>query len=158
MATVTEGGVESGGGDSSNGGAEGGGGTTFAQVYKILSTNCCSTCHAPTATTGTPNDGCIKRNAMQNTGFTMGHMDLSTQAKAYTSLVGVTCMGTRCGMKNLKRVVAGSSAMSVMYSKITTVAPALAVCGEAMPYDQPQLAATDIATIKAWIDEGAPND
>ncbi len=95
---------------------------------------------------------------MKNTGFTGGNLDMSTQAKAYAALVGVTCMGTRCRMKNLKRVVAGNSATSVMYSKITTVAPALAVCGEAMPYDQAQLPATDIATIKMWIDQGAPNN
>jgi hypothetical protein len=131
---------------------------TFAQVYQILSTNCCSTCHAPTAGPGTPTDGCIPKNVNKNTGFTGGMMDLSTQAKAYTDLVGVTCMGAKCRGKNLKRVVAGSAATSVMYSKITTVAPALAVCGEAMPYDQPQLPAADIATIKTWIDEGAPNN
>jgi hypothetical protein len=67
-------------------------------------------------------------------------------------------MGAKCGMKNLKRVVPGNSGMSVMVSKITTVAPALAVCGEAMPYDQPQLPMADIMTIKNWIDEGAPNN
>jgi len=149
-------GGDDGGVDSA--GAEGGGGPTFSDVYKILSTHCCSTCHAPTATPGTPTDGCVARNVMKNTGFTAGNLDMSTQAKAYTSLVGVTCMGTRCKMKNLKRVVAGMSAMSVMYSKITTVAPAMAVCGEAMPYDQAQLPAMDIATIKMWIDEGAPNN
>jgi hypothetical protein len=149
-------GGDDGGVDS--GGAEGGGGPTFSDVYKILSTHCCSTCHAPTATAGTPTDGCVARNVMKNTGFTAGNLDMSTQAKAYTSLVGVTCMGTRCKMKNLTRVVAGMSAMSVMYSKITTVAPAMAVCGEAMPYDQAQLPAMDIATIKMWIDEGAPNN
>jgi hypothetical protein len=149
---------EDGGVDSGNGGADGGGGTTFSQVYKILSTHCCSTCHAPTATAGTPTDGCVARNVMKNTGFTGGNLDMSTQPKAYTSLVGVACMGTRCRMKNLKRVVAGNSAMSVMYSKITTVAPALAICGEAMPYDQAQLPAADIATIKMWIDEGAPDN
>jgi hypothetical protein len=107
---------------------------------------------------GTPTDGCIPKNVRKNTGFTIGMMDLSTQAKAYADLVNVTCMGAKCGMKNLKRVLPGNSAMSVMYSKITTVAPALAVCGEAMPYDQPQLPASDIATIKTWIDEGAPNN
>jgi hypothetical protein len=107
---------------------------------------------------GTPTDGCIAKNLMKNTGYTGGRLDMSTQSAAYTNLVGVKCMGSKCGGKNLTRVVASNSAMSVLYSKIHDVAPKVPVCGEQMPYDQPALAASLVDTIKTWIDEGAPNN
>jgi hypothetical protein len=135
------------------------GGVTFAQVYAIMSTHCCTACHAPMPSKGTPMDGCIPQNVMKNTGFTSAKLDLSTQSIAYTSLVGVKSALAKCGPpKNLLRVVAGNSAMSVLYSMIHDVMPKVPICGPQMPYNQPPLAAADMATIKAWIDEGAPNN
>jgi hypothetical protein len=56
-------------------------------------------------------------------------------------------------MSGATLVVAGSSATSLLFQKVSEAMPP---CGNRMPHTA--LAATPIALIGAWIDEGAPND
>jgi hypothetical protein len=89
---------------------------------------------------------------------------MSTQALAYTNLFGVMSTGTlppgaaagvvACGPKGETRVVAGDSAASLLYNKVNGTED----CGVRMPDGKPPLAAADIATFKAWIDQGALNN
>jgi len=91
-------------------------------------------------------------HVMGKTGVSKGKLDMSAKATAYTNLVGVMAQGTGCATSMQTRVVAGNSAMSLLYNKISVAKP---VCGERMPDDNPVLVDASIATIKAWIDEGA---
>lgn len=79
----------------------------------------------------------------------MGMLNMSTEAMAYTNLVGVAAMSTQCMGKGM-RVVAGDSAMSILYQKITTP-----TCGLKMPRTGAALTAAQAMTIKTWIDGGA---
>jgi hypothetical protein len=81
-------------------------------------------------------------------------LDLSTQAAAYTNLVGVMSLLPSC--KGKTSVVAGQSAMSVLYTAIAPNVPA--TCGQKMPQAPGKLTMAEIMTIKAWIDSGAPNN
>ena len=110
--------------------------TTFAQVYAVMKTNC-ATCHSG-----------------QNGGLKNGKLDLSTQNAAYTNLVGVMAMGTKCGTTKESRVLKNSSATSLLYSKVKGTQD----CGVQMPDGQNALGASDIALVQTWIDEGAPNN
>ncbi len=95
---------------------------------------------------------CAGCHVTGKTGVSKGKLDMSTKATAYTNLVGVMAQGTACGTAMQTRVVAGSSATSLLYNKISEKKP---TCGEQMPDDNPVLVDASIATIKAWIDEGA---
>ncbi len=77
---------------------------------------------------------------------------MSSQAAAYTNLVGVMAKGSACANMGT-RVVAGNSAMSLLYTKVT-----VPTCGSRMPRNAGPLTAADVATIKGWIDGGAHND
>ena len=82
----------------------------------------------------------------------MGMLDMSSQATAMTNLVGqkATMAAAMCGGATM-RVVAGNSAMSVLYKKISGAA-----CGMRMPSGgKPALAAADQMMIQKWIDTGA---
>jgi hypothetical protein len=63
-------------------------------------------------------------------------------------------MGSSCSTSNMKRVVAGSSATSLLYLKVAGNPP----CGSRMPRGRTPLSAANIALIKNWIDQGAMNN
>jgi type IV secretion system protein TrbL len=115
------------------------GAPTFTQVYAIMSstTALCASCHS--------------MNGKPNTGFVNAKLDLSTQAVAYTNLVGPP---TTASCKGKMFVVPGNSAMSALYAAIAG-AP---LCGEKMPKTPGKLTMAEIMTIKAWINGGAPNN
>lgn len=132
----TSGGDPSTGGDSSTGGATsggetgdptatGGGGTGFASDVYPIIAANCS-CHVE----GAPND--------------LAMPDAQT---AYGNLVDV--MSPRV---EKVRVVPGDSASSYIIEKLTTDPPQ---AGERMPRGRDPLSDADIATIAAWIDDGA---
>jgi hypothetical protein len=78
-------------------------------------------------------------------GFKLGSNDA-----LYAELVGQMAAGSECANKGHIRVVAGDSASSLLYLKLT--APP---CGDKMPQDPAMLAAEKIDLVKQWIDEGA---
>ena len=135
----SSGGVDGGGSSSSGGDTEAGAQATFTQLYTtVLKTNCAMKCHAAAAK---PDGG----------------LDLSTQAIAFTNLVGKAATGMPCLGKGM-RVVAGNSAMSILYSKVSSATP---VCGVQMPKGcKGAMCLTTMETdlIKAWIDSGAMNN
>jgi hypothetical protein len=107
----------------------------------IMKTSCAMKCHAAAAK---PDGG----------------LDLSTQALAFTNLVGKAATGMPCLGKGT-RVVAGNSGMSILYSKVSSAMP---VCGAQMPKGCGApgkamcVSMADADLIKAWIDSGAPNN
>ena len=113
-----------------------GGGTvtpTFTNVYTtIMANGNTCTAHHPTS----------------------GNMDLSTQAKAYASIVGTASMGPACGSKMETRIVASNSTGSLLYNKVNGSQD----CGGQMPLGETPLSAAQIALIKAWINHGALNN
>ncbi len=116
-------------------GAPGGSTETFTDVYTTILQPKCSGCHAA--------------------GAADSFMDFSTQAKAFSSLVGVTASGPACGTTGDVRVVAGNPSTSLLYEKVTLTKPP---CGVQMPYGGPYLAAGDEEKIATWIQDGAQND
>lgn len=118
-------------------------------VYPIMTARCIA-CHTP-----------------QGTGVTMGHLDMTTglASGAYSQLINVRAMGTvpgavqlTCAMSDLIRVVPSSGATSLLYNKVNSKLLNMpALCGNTMPAaaNAPPLTADQVATIKAWIDEGA---
>jgi hypothetical protein len=83
-------------------------------------------------------------------------MSFASKSAAYKDLVGVSAQGSACATSGDKRVVAGSSAKSLLYMKVAGTQ----TCGDRMPEGlRPHdLTATDLATVKSWIDSGALND
>jgi hypothetical protein len=87
---------------------------------------------------------------------------MSTQKLAYTNLVGVPAEGSACGPAGIDggspeiRVVAGNSAASLLYQKLVGTPPP--PCGAAMPDFGDPIPASELALVKAWIDDGAPNN
>jgi hypothetical protein len=141
----------SGGGSGSSGSASGAGvdagpPTTFTEVYAVITAHC-GDCHKG-----------------DDSGIKYGGLDMSTMSLAYMNLVGVKAAGTEppgsaagyvaCGTTMETRVVPGSSATSLLYNKVNGTQD----CGVRMPKGDPALSAANIATIKDWIDQGAPND
>jgi hypothetical protein len=112
--------------------------STFTQVYSDIISPICVTCHNPAGI-----------------GVSMGHLDMSTQAAAFSNLVGVEAAGIFCGGMGT-RVVAGSAGNSIMFKKIDPAQPA--PCGSKMPLGLPPLTAAQTAEIESWINGGALND
>jgi hypothetical protein len=126
---------------------------TFTNVYATVIGVRCTGCHRP-----------------GGGGFTVGGLDMSTQAAAYANLVGVAAAGTGVGTSGvtcgslapgLLRVRPGDSAQSLLHAKVS--AKVLGIqppCGSPMP--TPATAApltqAQVDLIKAWIDAGALND
>ncbi len=115
-------------------------GATFTMVYTSVlssSTYKCTSCHGDDAPM----------------------MSFASKSAAYSDLVGVSAQGRSCGTKSEKRVVAGSSATSLLYAKIAGTQ----TCGSRMPEASGFTAATnvstaDLALVKSWIDSGALNN
>jgi hypothetical protein len=126
-----------GGADSSAKGDTGGGATpTFTDVYTMVITpGGCPACHDP------------------STGA--GSLDMSTQAKAYTDLVGVKAAGPACGTSGLTRVVKDDATTSLLYLKVSETTPP---CGSPMPLNGTPLSTAETTMVKDWINGGAPNN
>jgi hypothetical protein len=88
-------------------------------------------------------------------GISVGHLDMTTQAMAYTDLVNVPTAGASCAGVGT-RVVPGNAQNSIMYLKVSLVDPA--PCGAKMPFGLPPLAQSEVDLIKGWINGGALND
>ena len=69
---------------------------------------------------------------------------------AFTNLVGAATGGSACSGKT--RVVAGDSAQSVLYDKVTGGGN---LCGSRMPLGGAALPQNLVDLVKAWIDGGA---
>jgi hypothetical protein len=123
---------------------------TFTNVYSSIISARCTGCHRP-----------------GGSGVTAGLLDLSTQAAAYTNLVGVAAQGTSagtsgitCASTSLARVVPSDASSSLLFAKVhSKLAGALAPCGSPMPPgSSASLTAAQIDLIGAWINAGAVND
>jgi len=102
----------------------------------IISSTCISGCHA----TGT---------------VANYNLAMSTASQAYTNLVNVT--SGECASE--KRVAPGSSSTSYLYYKLSN-STGTWTCGSGsqMPKTGTLLNTTQLNTVKAWIDQGAPNN
>lgn len=121
-------------------GADGNGGNagtpTFSSVYQqvVLDGGCnTASCHG---------------------GANAGNLSMTTQAEAYTQLVGVSASGPACGTSGLKRVDPGHPETSLIVNKVSANPP---VCGLPMP-PTGGLPEAAIAALRAWIQGGAAND
>lgn len=112
--------------------------STFTQVYGNIISPICVQCHNPAGI-----------------GVSMGHLDMSTKAAAFSNLVGVEAAGIACGGMGT-RVVAGNAGNSIMFKKIDPAQPA--PCGSKMPLGLAPLTAAQTAEIESWINAGALND
>jgi hypothetical protein len=111
---------------------------TFTDVYtKVIMTNSCTLHHAPPTLSG--------------------GLDMSTQAKAYSDLVGVpaTTPAGETPACTGDRVVAGDAASSLLYEKVSEAKPP---CGAQMPLGLTPISAADMTMIKDWINAGAKNN
>lgn len=96
------------------------------------------------------NYGCGGQNCHDSTTSQSG-LDLSSTQTAYNNLVGVSAQ--QC--TNRKRVEAGSASNSYLIDKLT----GQNLCfGNRMPSGGPYLSSSEIDTIRAWINAGAPNN
>ncbi len=160
-------GSDSGGDDSSSPGTDSGGAGSDAavgfgaNVYGSIIATKCLFCHGPTADGG------------PGIGIQFGHLDMSTQATAYASLLGdgggVPADGVACstlGASGLLRVAPGSPSTSLLYNKLASndgdggsiLLPdggPLVFCGNPMPEHHPAISAPDLGTVNAWILQGA---
>jgi hypothetical protein len=112
--------------------------STFTQVYTDIISPICVQCHNP-----------------QGIGVTMGKLDMSTKAAAFTDLVGVAAMGTGCGGMGT-RVVAGNAADSILFKKIDPNQGS--PCGSKMPLGLTPLTDAQATEIESWINAGAMNN
>jgi hypothetical protein len=115
-------------------------GTTpsWAAVYSQVITPRCLPCHS----------------AATELGVTLGRLDMSTQATAFTNLVNAAAAGPACTAGGV-RVVPGSPATSLLYLKVSPDEPV--PCGAKMPLGG-TITAAEADQIEAWILGGAPNN
>lgn len=120
-----------GGGGGSGGGSGGGGAVSFSTQVQPLFTNYCILCHAP--------------------GGSASFLHL-TAGSSYAQLVGVASTLTAGGGA---RVQPSDSTSSVLWKRVSGVG--LDVTESVMPpgFIMPS---AELALIRAWIDEGAPNN
>jgi hypothetical protein len=119
---------------------------TFSDVYEIISSSCLP-CHT------------------SGGGVTSGMLNMSSQAMAYTNLVGtsgagVPAAGTACGSSGGLRVNPGSASTSLLWQKVNGKLPGnSAPCGNPMPPgSNAALTQQQVNDIAAWINAGAPNN
>jgi hypothetical protein len=127
----------------------------FATVYGTILSARCSPCHSGT-----------------NQGAQAGKLDMSSEQKAYSSLVGVPAMGVSCGPSGLTRVVPGDASNSLLFLKVhaglimaedhtidAQPGPEAGAdqppCGDTMPDDGTSLTQAEVSLIEDWIDDGA---
>jgi hypothetical protein len=112
------------------------GATTFTDVYmNVIVPNGCTACHNPSVGAGS--------------------LDMSTQAAAYTNLVGVMAAGPACGGMGLIRVVKGDASMSLIYEKVSEADPP---CGSQMPLGGAPISSAEMTMVMDWINAGAKNN
>ena len=101
----------------------------------------------------------------------LGALDLSSQVRAYWSLVNQPCIGTSCNQMGT-RVVPGDPGSSMLFLKVQDPEPAPLPCGSEMPADINQfltygnvvfIAGTALLQekqdlIQNWIQDGAQNN
>lgn len=124
---------------------------TFTNVYANVIGARCTGCHRPGAS-----------------GVNVGMLDMSTQAAAYTNLVGVASAGTgagtsmiTCASIAMPRVAAGNATGSLLFNKVASkLAGVNAACGSPMPLPATAtpLTQAQVDLIAAWIGAGAMND
>ncbi|MGE0549167.1 MAG: hypothetical protein AB7O24_23380 [Kofleriaceae bacterium] len=124
---------------------------TFTNVYSSIIGVRCTGCHRPTGS-----------------GVNVGLLDMSTQAIAYSSLVGVAAQGTgtgtsgvTCASTSLIRVIAGDAPNSLLFNKThSKLLGTLPPCGSPMPPStmSAPLTQQELDLLGAWINAGAPND
>ncbi|MFT3926759.1 MAG: hypothetical protein QM778_29710 [Myxococcales bacterium] len=110
--------------------------TTFTKVYAIIWKHC-AFCHVA-----------------DHIGFQLGHLDMSSQDKAYQNLVNVSAAGIDCGGTGQVRVKPGDPTKSLIIHKLEGTAD----CGVRMPDNYPALSDTQIEVFRSWIRAGAKND
>ena len=100
-------------------------------------------------------------------------LDLSSKVRAYSSLVGMPCMGNNCSQRGA-RVVPWQPEISVMYLKLLDQMPPGTIrCGNQMPVDMTTFRTNGISELKFsgttlpadeqrrihdWIQEGAQDN
>jgi hypothetical protein len=139
-STPTSGTGGAAGSQATAGTAAAGGTATFAAVLAILadSKNNCGLCHKMPTLGG----GLI--------------FDPSDKMGTYIALVGVASKGMQGSMCAGKTyVVAGKPDESLLYDKVSKATPS---CGVRMPASGVVLEDNEIATIRAWIMAGGPNN
>jgi hypothetical protein len=131
---------------------------TFTNVYADVIAPRCVSCHQP-----------------GKSGVNTGMLDMSTQATAYGSLVGVPAAGTGAGASGvtctslgvgaedggspLLRVAPGSASSSLLYEKVNArVVGINPPCGSGMPLTGAALTQAQVDLIGDWIGAGATND
>jgi hypothetical protein len=124
---------------------------TFTNVYANVIGARCTGCHRP-----------------GGSGVNVGMLDMSTQAAAYTNLVGVASAGTgagtsmiTCASLAMPRVAASNAAGSLLLNKVASkLAGVTAACGSPMPLPATAapLTQAQVDLISAWIGAGALND
>jgi hypothetical protein len=116
-------------------GSDAGAAPSWAMVYAQVITPRCLPCHGQSA----------------ELGVSLGRLDMSSQALAYTNLVNVAAMGAACTAAG-PRVVPGSPGSSVLYLKVSTDAPV--PCGAKMPLTG-SISSEEAELIEEWIMGGA---
>ena len=111
------------------------GAPTFTAVYGEILSGICATCHG----------------SANGSGAKGGKLLMDSYDDAYANLVGVTSTGEACGGDNLKRVVADSSATSLLWQKVAGTQ----TCGSRMPLNNTALTQAQQDLIAAWINAGA---
>ena len=106
---------------------------SFAAAYAVFDTYCNSMpCHG---------------------GNTAGNLDLSSKGVAHDSLVNVAADSDECRDSDLLRVVPNEPDESLLLAKLEDEP----TCGVQMPQGS-MLAANHRATLRAWIEAGAPEE
>jgi hypothetical protein len=106
-------------------------------LYADVISNPCPTCHNPSGI-----------------GVSLGRLDMSSPATAYTSLVNTPAAGDACAGHGV-RVIPGEPDASILYLKVSLNNP---LCGARMPLGGPALSDAQLSQIRDWINAGAPDD
>lgn len=149
--------AHAGSGDSSGsggGGSSGSGSATLASIQQTLFTPSCAVASCHDATT--------HMSDLNLSSAAMSCMQLVDVAATESSATGRECTQGGAKKASLKRVVASDSAHSFLYMKLTSSAECVTVdgsqAGERMPKDRGVAAASAVAAVKQWIDDGASCD
>lgn len=113
-------------------------GATFTMVYSDIISPICVQCHNPAGI-----------------GVTMGHLDMSTKAAAFSDLVGVAAAGVACGGMGT-RVIPGNANDSILFKKVDPNQGS--PCGSKMPLGLTPLTVAQADEISSWINAGALNN
>jgi hypothetical protein len=113
-------------------------GATFTMVYSDIISPICVQCHNPAGI-----------------GVSMGHLDMSTKAAAFSDLVGVAAAGVACGGMGT-RVVPGNASDSILFKKVDPNQGS--PCGSKMPLGLAPLTVAQADEIESWINAGALNN